>query len=69
MLTKWIPSSQDFWYVEAFSTIEFWALQVESKALQWIPSNPATLGTNQSVQRGVASFQGENCIIKEQELK
>ena len=30
---------------------------------QWTPSNPATLGTNQSVLiRGVASFQGVTCI-------
>ena len=33
--------------------------------VQWTPSNPATLGTNQSVlKRGVASFQGGDLYCK-----
>ncbi len=33
--------------------------EVRSDEIQWTPSNPATLGTSQSVLiRGVASFQG-----------
>ena len=47
--------------IQALSSLGQQAL--EDKRLQWTPSNPATLGTNQSVLiRGMASLQGGTCI-------